>query len=50
VFAHYIAILGDSFRNLNEGQQVEFVLTLGGKGPQAQDFCGFLKQSPVIES
>ena len=50
VFVQYTAILGDGFRNLNGGQQVEFIITLGRKGPQAQDFCGFAKQSPIIES
>ena len=37
VFVHYTAIIGDGFRNLDEGQQVEFSITEGVKGPQAQD-------------
>jgi cold shock protein len=37
VFVHYSAISGDGFRNLNEGQQVEFTVVQGQKGPQAQD-------------
>lgn len=37
VFVHYSAILGDGFRNLEEGQRVEFTVTQGEKGPQAQD-------------
>jgi len=37
VFVHYTAILSDGFRNLDEGQRVEFVVTEGQKGPQAQD-------------
>jgi CspA family cold shock protein len=37
VFVHYSAIVGDGFRNLNEGDRVEFVVTQGQKGPQAQD-------------
>lgn len=37
VFVHFSAILGDGFRNLEEGQRVEFVVTQGTKGPQAQD-------------
>ena len=37
VFVHFTAIVGDGFRNLNEGDQVEFVITQGDKGPQAQD-------------
>lgn len=37
VFVHFSAILGDGFRNLEEGQRVEFTVTQGQKGPQAQD-------------
>lgn len=37
VFVHYSAINADGFRNLEEGQRVEFVVTEGQKGPQAQD-------------
>jgi CspA family cold shock protein len=35
VFVHYSAILGDGFRNLDEGQRVEFAVEQGPKGPQA---------------
>ena len=35
VFVHYSAILGDGYRNLNEGQRVEFTVEQGPKGPQA---------------
>lgn len=35
VFVHYSAILGDGFRNLDEGQRVEFLVEQGPKGPQA---------------
>jgi CspA family cold shock protein len=37
VFVHFSAIVGDGFRNLDEGQRVEFVVTQGEKGPQAQE-------------
>jgi CspA family cold shock protein len=37
VFVHYSAISGDGFRNLEEGQRVEFTVTQGQKGLQAQD-------------
>ena len=37
VFVHYSAIMADGFRNLDEGQQVEFTVTQGEKGPQAQE-------------
>jgi CspA family cold shock protein len=35
VFVHYSAIQGDGFRNLEEGQQVEFEIEQGPKGLQA---------------
>lgn len=35
VFVHYSAIQGDGYRNLQEGQQVEFTVEQGAKGPQA---------------
>ena len=37
VFVHYSAIQGSGYRSLNEGQQVEFTVVQGQKGPQAQD-------------
>jgi cold shock protein len=35
VFVHFSAIEGDGYRNLEEGQTVEFEVTEGQKGPQA---------------
>jgi cold shock protein len=35
VFVHYSAIEGDGFRNLQEGQKVEFTVEKGPKGLQA---------------
>ncbi len=35
VFVHYSAIQADGFRNLEEGQKVEFDVEQGAKGPQA---------------
>jgi len=35
VFVHFSAIQGDGFRNLQEGQRVEFTVEQGPKGPQA---------------
>lgn len=35
VFVHYSAIQADGFRNLNEGQQVEFTVQEGPKGLHA---------------
>ncbi|CCI16988.1 Cold shock protein [Microcystis aeruginosa PCC 9807] len=37
VFAHFSAITGDGFRTLVEGQRVEFVVSQGTKGPQAEN-------------
>ncbi|MFQ5398934.1 MAG: cold-shock protein [Anaerolineae bacterium] len=37
VFVHYSAIRGSGYRFLEEGQQVEFMVSQGQKGPQAQD-------------
>ncbi|MGQ9629672.1 MAG: cold shock domain-containing protein [bacterium] len=35
VFVHYTAIKGEGFRSLTEGQEVEFEIVEGSKGPQA---------------
>ncbi len=35
VFVHYSAIQSDGYRSLDEGQRVEFDVTQGQKGPQA---------------
>jgi CspA family cold shock protein len=35
VFVHFTAIQTDGFKTLAEGQQVEFEVTEGKKGPQA---------------
>ncbi|HTY71865.1 MAG TPA: cold-shock protein [Actinomycetes bacterium] len=35
VFVHYSAIASDGYRSLDEGQRVEFEVTQGQKGPQA---------------
>ena len=35
VFVHFSAIQGEGFRNLEEGQQVEFSIEKGPKGLQA---------------
>ena len=37
VFVHYTAIQGDGFRNLEEGQKVEFSIENGPKGLMAAD-------------
>lgn len=35
VFVHYSNISGSGYRSLNEGQQVEFEIGPGRKGPEA---------------
>ena len=37
IFVHYSAISSDGFRNLEEGQTVEFTIQQGPKGLQAAD-------------
>ncbi|WP_163832633.1 cold-shock protein [Spartinivicinus ruber] len=37
VFVHYSAIQTPGFKVLAEGQQVEFTVTQGPKGPQAEN-------------
>ncbi len=37
VFVHQNEIAGDGYRSLDEGQRVEFTVTEGQKGPQAQN-------------
>ncbi len=36
VFVHYRNLDGDGFRSLEEGQEVEFELAQGDKGPYAE--------------
>jgi CspA family cold shock protein len=36
VFVHYSAIQSSGFRTLEENQRVEFEITQGAKGPQAE--------------
>lgn len=35
VFVHFSAIQGEGFKTLEEGQQVEFEVVQGNRGPQA---------------
>jgi CspA family cold shock protein len=37
VFVHFSAITGSGFKTLAEGQKVQFTITKGQKGPQAEN-------------
>lgn len=37
IFVHFRAIQGDGYRSLQDGQKVEFVVTEGEKGLQAEE-------------
>ncbi|MBU2097625.1 MAG: cold shock domain-containing protein, partial [Gammaproteobacteria bacterium] len=40
VFVHYSAIKSSGFKTLAEGQRVEFTVTKGAKGLQAENVVG----------
>lgn len=37
VFCHFSAITGEGFKSLQEGDEVEFDVVKGAKGPQAEN-------------
>lgn len=37
VFVHFSNVVGEGYKSLEEGQQVEFELGVGRKGPEAQN-------------
>jgi CspA family cold shock protein len=50
VFVHYSAIQGDGFKNLFEGQRVEFLVEQSPKGPQAANVVALDSPPPRSES
>ncbi len=44
IFVHYTAIASDGFKTLTEGEEVEFTLTQGPKGPQATNVVRLKRQ------
>ena len=47
VFVHYSAIDGEGYRNLYEGDKVEFDMVDVGKGPQARNVRAKRSYSPI---
>jgi CspA family cold shock protein len=47
VFVHYSAIEGEGYRNLFEGDKVEFDLVDVGKGPQAKNVSSHRSFGPM---
>ena len=37
VFVHFSAIVSDGYKSLDEGQRVQFDITEGNRGPQAEN-------------
>lgn len=44
VFVHYSALAGDGYKSLKEGDVVEFDVTQGKKGPQAENVTVISKE------
>ena len=49
VFVHHTAIAAQGFRTLSEGQDVEFEIVQGQKGPAAQNVVVSLEPAPWME-
>jgi CspA family cold shock protein len=45
-FVHFSSVRGTGFKTLTEGQRVDYVVTEGEKGPQAQDVGGAADEIP----
>jgi CspA family cold shock protein len=46
IFVHYSAIQKDGYKTLSEGQEVEFEIVDGLKGPQAANVTGVAPAAP----
>ncbi|MFZ4814751.1 MAG: cold-shock protein [Phototrophicaceae bacterium] len=46
IFVHYSAITGSGYRSLNEGDQVEFEVSQGQKGMQANNVIVISSAAP----
>ena len=47
VFCHFSVIQGDGFKTLNEGDEVEFDVEQGTKGPQAKNVTVLRSAGPA---
>lgn len=47
IFVHFRSISGNGHRILREGQRVEFAVTEGSKGPQAEDVVPVPSRAPA---
>lgn len=47
IFVHYSSIRGDGYRNLSEGQRVEFTIEDTPKGPQAVNVDGLEMEKSI---
>lgn len=45
IFVHFSSILSDGFKTLDEGEEVEFEIVMGPKGPTAANVRRVTKQS-----
>jgi cold shock protein len=50
VFVHYSAIREKGYRTLREGEQVEFDIKMGPRGPQAENVVRLEEQKAVASS
>ena len=50
VFVHYSSIMGEGYRNLLQGQRVEFVVEQSDRGPQASEVVATATSSSPEEA